>query len=243
MRACTFQNDLLQLYCLEVIRLLLRCCYCYLKHEKSFSSLFKNELSISLTRKKEKKKPKLKKEKKKKKELLILLLKLKEKLLILSTATSSFNKQKGILMIPINTDVDITNYFFKWFAWKEDNTSVGLVLTDNTAYFYANENMKAKPQLTDTIPVSRKQRKEIKKYLFSYEDICRNTVQYYHPDVQNNVFYLDGYFQNKHVKKCIVGDSAGYKLFESVMKVLSNQTLTESDYINWYHVFKKPVQH
>ena len=68
-------------------------------------------------------------------------------------------------MIPINTDVDVANYFLKLFAWKDDGTSMGLVLTDNTANFYASNNIKDKPQLTDSFPISSKQSKIIKKNL------------------------------------------------------------------------------
>ena len=55
--------------------------------------------------------------------------------------------------------------------------------------------------------------------------------------------YLNDYFKNKYVKKCIVGDSADSKIFDSIIKVLSNQPLTEEDYIEHYVAYEKAIKH
>lgn len=133
-------------------------------------------------------------------------------------------------MIPINTSVNV-NYFFKWFAWN-NKTSIGFALTKDYAYFYENDNLNENPKLVETIPITNKQRKLIKKYLFSYKDICKKTTQYYNIGADKFVYNLVGYYKNKKINKRVVGDGASIKLQKAIFKILNNETLKPSDYIN-----------
>lgn len=137
-------------------------------------------------------------------------------------------------MVPVNTKVDV-DYFFKWFSWNNDNQSVGFALTKDKAYFYENECCTESPMLIETIPISRKQRKLIKKYLFSYQDICKKTTQYYNISTEPFVYNLKGFYRNVFVNKRVIGDTASIKIQRSIFKILHNQQLNEGDYItyNW----------
>ncbi len=137
-------------------------------------------------------------------------------------------------MVPVNTKVEV-DYFFKWFTWNDENQSIGFALTKDKAYFYENDCYTEPPRLVEIIPISNKQRKLIKKYLFSYQDICRKTVQYYNISTDPFVYNLKGFYRNVYVNKRVIGDAASVKLKNSIFKVLNNQQLEASDYItyNW----------
>lgn len=137
-------------------------------------------------------------------------------------------------MLSINTHLNV-DYFFKWFTWNDENESIGFALTKDCAYFYKTDDYTKQPMLVETIPITNKQRKLIKKYLFSYRDICRKTDRYYNISTDPFVYNLKGYYRNIYVNKRVIGDSASVKLKDSIMKILNNQELKESDYItyNW----------
>lgn len=137
-------------------------------------------------------------------------------------------------MVPINTKVDV-DYFFKWFTWNDENHSIGFALTKDNAYFYENDCCNEPPKLVDIIPITNKQRKLIKKYLFSYQDVCKRTTQYFNISTDPFVYNLKGYYRNVFVNKRVIGDGASIKLKDSILKILNNQQLQSSDYItyNW----------
>lgn len=135
-------------------------------------------------------------------------------------------------MVPINTEVDI-DYFFKWFTWKKDYHSIGFALTKDSAYFYKNDHCTEPPKLVEIIPITCKQRKLIKKYLFSYHDLCKKPNQYSNISTDPFVYNLKGYYNNIFVNKRVVGDSASIKLKDSIFKILNNQKLIASDYITY----------
>lgn len=135
-------------------------------------------------------------------------------------------------MIPINTHVDV-DYFFKWFTWNNDNKSIGFALTKDSAYFYESYNYDELPKVVDIIPITRNQRKQIKEYLFSYQDICKKTNQYYNISTDPFVYNLKGYYRNIFVNKRVIGDAASIKLKDTILKILSNQSVKPSDYINY----------
>ena len=135
-------------------------------------------------------------------------------------------------MVPINTTVDVS-YFFKWFTWDNDNHSIGFAITKDSVYFYENDNYKDKPKLVDIIPITSKQRKQIKNYLFSYQDICKNTKQYHYISQDHFVYNLIGHYKNKLINKRVIGDGASVKLQRTIFKILSNQKVKYSDYITY----------
>ena len=135
-------------------------------------------------------------------------------------------------MLRISTDVKV-DYFFKWFTWKDDNHSIGFALTKDSAYFYENDNCDEPPKLVEIIPITSKQRKLIKKYLFSYQDICKSTTPYLVISTNPFVYNLRGHYRNVFVNKRVVGDGASIKLKDTIFKILNNQELKPSDYINY----------
>lgn len=135
-------------------------------------------------------------------------------------------------MVPINTTIPV-DYFFKWFTWNYDNHSIGFALTKDSAYFYESDNCNAQPKLVDTIPVTSKQRKQIKKYLFSYQDICKNETQYINFSTEPFAYNLRGYYKNRYVEKRVVGDTASVKIKNNIFKILDNKDLTPSDSITY----------
>jgi len=135
-------------------------------------------------------------------------------------------------MVKLNTQIDV-DYFFKWFTWDDDNKSLGFALTKDSAYFYENDNFEEQPKLVEVIPISNKQRKLIKQYLFSYKDICKKTTAYYNISTEPFVYNLKGYYKNTYVNKRVVGDAASPKLRNSIFKILNKEMLQPSDYINY----------
>ena len=139
----------------------------------------------------------------------------------------------SIIMVPINTTVDV-KYFFKWFAWNDDYYySIGFAITKDSIYFYENDNCNEEPKLFDIIPITSKQRKLIKKYLFSYQDICKNTTQYHYISLDHFLYNLIGHYNNKLLNKLVIGDSASLKLQRIIFKILSDQKVKYSDYITY----------
>ena len=135
-------------------------------------------------------------------------------------------------MVKINTQIDV-DYFFKWFTLNDENKSLGFALTKDSAYFYENDNNEEQPNLVDVIPITNKQRKLIKQYLFSYKDICRKTTSYYNISTEPFVYNLKGYYKNIYVNKRVIGDAASTKLRNSIFKILNNEILQPGDYINY----------
>lgn len=122
-------------------------------------------------------------------------------------------------MVKINTQIDV-DYFFKWFTWNDENKSLGFALTKDSTYFYENDNCKEQPKLVDVIPITNKQRKLIKQYLFSCKEICRKTTQYYNISTEPFVYNLKGYYKNIYVNKRVVGDAASTKLRNSMLMII-----------------------
>lgn len=135
-------------------------------------------------------------------------------------------------MVPINTHVDV-DYFFKWFTWNSDYHSIGFALTKDAAHFYESVDPSKQPKLVEILPINNKQRKMIKQYLFSYQDLSRKPDQYANISTDPFVYNLKGYYRNIFVNKKVVGDCASIKLKDSIFKILNNQPLTPSDDINY----------
>lgn len=129
----------------------------------------------------------------------------------------------------INTTINV-DYFFKWFSWK-DNHSIGFALTNSCFYHYESDDSTQEPILKEVLPLTRKQVKQIKQYLFSYKDIARKCDNYIWCGIEPFRYELKGYFKNKFVHKKVVGDSASPKIQDIIFRIINNEVITPADYI------------